>query len=259
MHPFLSKINYAWLTAISVISILVILGILYIFKDTVNDVSFSAISNVLITILTCVLVSFWWNKFLLDASNHYSKSGIKHYYNDFSEVEPIIKNKLKETKEATIFFMYGKTFINSSTSQIKEMLSQKNSKLTFVVACSTNSFIQKYEDFWNYPLKDNIDNTPTTLKGLFNEIDQDKRGQLMIYLYKDGGYSYSYYMLDDNVYLSPNKMVVAKTFKPITIHAKKTLSKNCLYRKVRQEFDYMLKEKQIELVYDSSDNVGVTK
>ena len=259
MHPFLSKINYTWLLVLSTISILVLLGILFIFKEIVNDTWFSAISNILIAILTCMLVSFWWNKFLLDASNHFSKSGIKDYYNDFSEVESTIKNKLKETKEATIFFMYGKTFINSSTSQIKEMLSKKNSKLIFVVASSSNSFIENYEKFWDYKLIENISQTPDSLIKLYNEIDSNNRGQLQIYLYKDGCYSYSYYKLDNDVYLSPNKMVVAKTFKPITLHATKTNNNNCLYKKVELEFNYMLKENQIELIYDSNNDVEVTK
>ncbi|MCG2572420.1 hypothetical protein LVY74_02455 [Acinetobacter sp. ME22] len=254
MHPLLSKINYTSLTIISGVSIFVLLGLLYVIKDLVSDNVFNALSNLLISILTCVLVSFWWNKFLLDASNHYTKSGIQDYYNDFSEIESTIKAKLKETKEATIFFMYGKTFINGSTSQIKEMLSKKDSKLIFVVASNENNFIKEYERFWNYPLRDNIENTPETLKNLFKEIDSKNRGQLKIYLYKDGGYSYSYYKLDNEVYLSPNKMVVAKTFKPITIYAQKTSNKNCLYNKVTQEFSFMLREKQIELIYDSEND-----
>ncbi|MEJ7580627.1 hypothetical protein WKI22_08825 [Acinetobacter baumannii] len=251
MHPLLSKINYFWLTILSGISVLVLLGILFLFKETLSENTFSGITNILVSILTCVLVSFWWNKLLLDASNHYSKSGIKHYYNDFSEVEPIIKKKLKKSKNATIFFMYGKTFINGSSSQIKKMLSKKGNKLVFVIASPSNPFIDQYERFWDYPVKDNIKDAPETLKKLFFEINEDSRAHLQIYLYNDGGYCYSYYQLDDEVYLSPNKMVEAKSFKPITIHAIKMSHKNCLYKKVKQEFNFMCEANQIQLWFDS--------
>ena len=117
-----------------------------------------------------------------------------------------------------------------------------------------NQFIKEYERFWNYPLNENIIKTPENLKNLFMEIDPKIRGQLQIYLYKDGGYCYSYYMLDREIYLSPNKMVVSKTFKPITIHAQKTSHKNCLYSKVKQEFKCMLKANQLELIYDSNND-----
>lgn len=258
MHPLLSKFNYFWLTIISGISVLVVLGILFIFKETLSENTFAGITNILISILTCVLVSFWWNKLLLDASNHYGKSGIKNYYNDFSEVEPIIKKKLKNANKATIFFMYGKTFINSSSSQIKKMLSKKENKLVFVIASPDNPFIEKYEEFWSYPVKENIQSAPETLKKLFSEINKESRAHLQIYLYKDGGYCYSYYQLDDEVYLSPNKMVEAKSFKPITIHAVKMLNKNCLYKKVKQEFNFMRDANQIELLFDSAkDDVEV--
>lgn len=252
MHPLLSKIKYSKLMWISLISILVCLGILYIFEGKIDKIWFGALTNILIAILTCTLVSFWWNKLLLDTNNHYSKSGIKDFFDDFSEAEPTIKKKLKRAKKATIFFMYGKTFINSSTSQIKRMLSKKGGKLTIIVANHENPFTDQYERFWNYPLKDNIKDAPKNLIALFEEIDAKSRGELKIYLYKDGGYCYSYYMLDEEIYLSPNKMVLSKNFKPITIHAQKTSHKNCLYKKVKQEFNYMLKEKQIELLYDSN-------
>lgn len=258
MHPLLSKINYFWLTIISGIAVLVILGVLFLFKDVLSDNTFSGLTNILISILTCVLVSFWWNKLLLDASNHYEKSGIKNYYNDFSEVEPIIKKKLKGAKKATIFFMYGKTFINGSSSQIKKMLSKKGNKLVFVIASPSNPFIEKYEEFWDYPVRANIESAPETIKKLFLEISKESRADLQIYLYKDGGYCYSYYQLDDEVYLSPNKMVEAKSFKPITIHAVKKSHKNCLYKKVKQEFNFMRDANQIELVFDSTkDNAEV--
>lgn len=259
MHPLLSKIKYSKLMWISLISILVCLGILYIFEGKIDKTWFAALTNILIAILTCILVSFWWNKLLLDTNNHYSKSGVKDFFDDFSEAEPIIKKKLKKTKKATIFFMYGKTFLNSSTSQIRKMLSKKGNKLVIVIASEANPFIDQYERFWNYFLKENIQNTPKSLMALFDEIDPKNRGHLQIYLYKDGGYCYSYYMLDNEIYLSPNKMVLAKTFKPITIHAQKTSHKNCLYKKVKQEFNYMLKEKQIELLYDSNSQQEVNQ
>ncbi|UOB51284.1 hypothetical protein [Acinetobacter junii] len=251
MHPLLSKINYFWLTILSGILVLVLLGVLFIFKEALSDNAYSGVNNILVSILTCILVSFWWNKLLLDASNHYGKSGIKNYYNDFSEVEPIIKRKLKKAKNATIFFMYGKTFINSSSSHIKKMLSKKGNKLVVVIASPTNPFIEQYERFWNYPVQENIKSAPETLKKLFFEISPESRADLKIYLYKDGGYCYSYYQLDDEVFLSPNKMVEAKSFKPITIHAIKMRHKNCLYKKVKQEFNFMCDENQIELYYDS--------
>lgn len=139
------------------------------------------------------------------------------------------------------------------------MLSKKGNKLVIVIASEANPFIDQYERFWNYSLKENIQNTPKSLMALFDEIDPKNRGHLQIYLYKDGGYCYSYYMLDNEIYLSPNKMVLAKTFKPITIHAQKTSHKNCLYKKVKQEFNYMLKEKQIELLYDSNSQQEVNQ
>lgn len=251
MHPLLSKINYTFLTVISCIILLVSLGVLFILKTQLSEQWYGASTNIIISIITCILVSFWWNKLLLDASDHYSKSGIKFYYNDFSEVDSIIKDKIKKSKETTIFFMYGKTFINGTMSQIKEMLSRKDSHLTFIIADDNNKFIPEYERFWNYNLKDNIKETPEDIKKLYEEIDPSSRGRLQIYLYRDGCYSYSYYKVDKEVFLIPNKMVVAKSFKPITIHAKKTLNKNCLYNKVNSEFLLMERDKQIELIYDS--------
>ncbi|BAP37753.1 hypothetical protein AS4_28130 [Acinetobacter guillouiae] len=257
MHPLLSKISYKWLTVASIISVLVLLGILFIFKGNVGDVVYSTVTNILVSILTCILVSFWWNKLLLDASSHYSKSGIKHYYSDFSEVEPIIKKKLEKANEVTIFFMYGKTFINGSSSQIKKILSKKGNKLIFVVGYVDNPFIEQYEEFWNYPIKENIKNTPDNLLKLFNEIDPGIRAHLQIYLYKQGGYCYSYFKIDNEIFLSPNKMVEAKSFKPITLHAKKVLGKKCLYRKINQEFNFMLEAKQIEIFFDSMENNSI--
>ncbi|MCU4336047.1 hypothetical protein [Acinetobacter dispersus] len=251
MHPLLSKINYTVLTVISCVICLVSLGVLFILKPQLSEQWYGATTNIIISIITCLLVSFWWNKLLLDASDHYNKSGIKFYYNDFSEVDSVIKEKIRKSKETTIFFMYGKTFINGTMSQIKEMLSRKNSHLTFIIADVDNKFIAEYERFWDYKIKDNIKETPDVIENLFNEIDLSIRGRLQIYLYRDGCYSYSYYKIDGEVFLSPNKMVVAKSFKPITIHAKKTLNKNCLYNKVNAEFSFMVRDKQIELVYDS--------
>ena len=257
-HPLLLKMSYLKLAVFSFIFILILLGSLSFIEEYMTKALFTVLSNLLIAILTCVLVSFWWNRFLLDASNHYSKSGIKNYYNDFSDVESEIKLKLKETQNATIFVMHGKSFFSSSTSYIKEMLSNSNNKLTIIIANPNNPFIREYQRFWGENLEQNIESVEKSFKKLYDEIDSDTKGRLTIYNYNDGIYCYSYYMLDDELYFSPNKMVESKTFKPMVIHSIKTKDKSCLYEKLSTELESMKKSDQVKVLFDSNEITKVS-
>ncbi|KXZ67252.1 hypothetical protein [Acinetobacter venetianus] len=120
--------------------------------------------------------------------------------------------------------MYGSTFLNSNSSEIKAALEDSNKKITFMLADENNIFLENYEEYWGYKkgaFKDYINDTVENLKKWHNAISPDKKATLEIYKYTKGCFTYSYYKMNNDLYFVPNKAVAEKSFKPITIYAKK--------------------------------------
>ena len=59
----------------------------------------------------------------------------------------------------------------------------------------------------------------------------------------------STYKIDDKIYFVPNKAVSEKTFKPITVFARKTTDSNCLYQRVTREKDAMISTNELSQIY----------
>ena len=227
-------------------------GVLNLFKDYINDEIFGIITNVSIALAASIFVSFLWNKIIFDATKHYKKSGILDYFDDFSKVENSLKNEFEKCKNIEIFFMYGSTFLNSNSSIIKSVLANKNNIVTFMLADKENPFLKSYESYWGYPsgkFDELINQTVDNLIQWHQSIPEHQRAQLFIYKYTKGCFTYSYYKIDDKIYFVPNKAVSDKTFKPITLFARRTTDSNCLYQRVTREKDAMIEANELSKIY----------
>ncbi|MEZ1996707.1 hypothetical protein QUG64_03775 [Acinetobacter lwoffii] len=227
-------------------------GLLNLFKDCFSEEIFGIITNVSIALAASIFVSFLWNKVIFDATKHYKKSGILDYFDDFSKVEQKLKKEFRNCKNIEIFFMYGSTFLNSNSSLIKEALAKKNNVITFMLADKENPFLKSYQNYWEYPpgrFEELIDTTVTNLIKWHQDIPSHERAQLFIYKYTKGCFTYSYYKIDDKIYFVPNKAFSEKTFKPITVFARKTTDSNCLYQRVTREKDAMISTNELSQIY----------
>lgn len=244
------KLRYGLL--ICCIGAIIIALLLNFFKGSLPEVWYGAVSNTLIALSASVMVSFLWNKIIFDHTQHYNKSGIRDYFDDFSEVQINLAKKIETAKNVEIFFMYGSTFLNANSSVIKKLMNKKNSKLIVMLADNNNQFLPIYEVYWKYESEQfdrSIKNTIETLKKWHGEISDEKRCDLEIYKYTQGCFTYSYYKIDNDIYFVPNKAVAEKSFKPITIHASKTTNSNCLYERMTREKDHMINSGELVKIF----------
>jgi len=247
-----SEVKFRYGIIICCILAIVIALLLNFLKDNLLEDWYSAISNTLIALSASVMVSFLWNKVIFDHTQHYAKSGIRDYFDDFSEVQIAIAKKIEKAKNVEIFFMYGSTFLNANSSAIKKLMKKKNSNLIVMLADEQNNFLPIYEQYWNYEkdqFKKSINKTICELKKWHGEIAQENRCNLEIYKFTKGCFTYSYYKIDNDIYFVPSKAVAEKSFKPITIYACKTTNENCMYERVGREKAHMIGSGELVKIY----------
>lgn len=252
MPQFILNLSYKKLIIITCVSALVVCGLIFVFQKVFNETFANVLTNVLVALSASILVSFFWNKFILDATDHYEKSGIKDYSHDFSEIEAKLREKLGKAQKIEIFFMYGNTFVHSNSSILKAALSKRSNEITLMLADSNNPFLEKYAQFWAYDsekIPNYIEETIKLVVSWHEDVPKDERAKLEIYQFTKGGFSYGYYKLDKDIYFVPNKLVADKTFKPMTIYGSETKSADCLYNRIEKEKTYMMSSGELTKVY----------
>ncbi|MEN8424097.1 hypothetical protein [Acinetobacter junii] len=252
MPQFILNLSYKKLIFITGISALVVCGLIFLFQKVFNETFANVLTNVLVALSASICVSFFWNKFILDATDHYEKSGIKDYTNDFSDIEVQLRKGLKEAQKIEIFFMHGHNFIHSNSSSLKDALSKRGNEITLMIADENNPFLEKYAQFWgydNHKIPRYIDETMNLIIGWHKDLPEDNRAKFELYKFTKGCFSYSYYKLNKDIYFVPNKLVAEKTFKPITIYASETKSETCLYNRIEREKTYMMNSGELTKVY----------
>ncbi|MBD3844038.1 MAG: hypothetical protein IE909_19605 [Campylobacterales bacterium] len=239
----------------TVIGSLVAAGLIFIFQTFLNETLAGVFTNVLVALSASIIVSFFWNKFVLDATNHYEKSGIKDFYNDFSLAEPEIRKGLEQAKRIELFFMYGNTFTNSNSTSLQQALSKRGNEIVLMLAAKQNPFLEKYKDFWGYSedkFETCIGDTVQRVIDWHKKHPVDSRAKFEIYEFTKGCFNYSYYKLDKNIYFIPNKLVAEKTFKPMTIFGSKTKSEKCLYNRLESEKNHMISTGELVKIYPAT-------
>jgi len=247
-----SEIKFRYGIIICCVFAIFIALILNLLKDYLTEDWYSAISNTLIALSASVMVSFLWNKVIFDHTQHYSKSGIRDYFDDFSDVQTTLLKKIEKAKNVEIFFMYGSTFLNANSSAIKKLMSKKSSNLIVMLADAENKFLPIYEQYWNYEsdqFNKSISKTVCELTTWYEKIIQENRCNLEIYKFTKGCFTYSYYKIDNDIYFVPNKAVAEKSFKPITIYASKTTNENCLYERMGREKEHMIASGELVKIF----------
>jgi len=252
MPYYILNLTYKKLSIFTVIGSLVLAGIIFLSQKYLNQTLANVLTNVLVALSASVIVSFFWNKFVLDATNHYEKSGIKDYYNDFSLAEPEIRKGLEHANNIEMFFMYGNTFTNSNSTSLQKALSKRGNEITLMLASKANPFLEQYKEFWGYSsdkFETSIEETVQRLIEWYEKNPSEKRAKFEIYEFTKGCFNYSYYKLDNDIYFIPNKLVAEKTFKPMTIFGSKTKSENCLYNRMDSEKNHMINMGELVKIY----------
>lgn len=98
-----SEIKFRYGIIICCILAIVIALLLNFLKEYLLEDWYSAISNTLIALSASVMVSFLWNKVIFDHTQHYAKSGIRDYFDDFSEVQIALVKKIEKAKMLKFF------------------------------------------------------------------------------------------------------------------------------------------------------------
>lgn len=252
MPYFILNLSYKKLLLITILGSLTISGLIFLFQKTFNETIANVLTNVLVALSASIIVSFFWNKFVLDATNHYEKSGIKDYFDEFSAIELDIREGLKKAKNIEMFFMYGNTFTNSNSTSLKTALSNRGNEVTIMISGKKNPFLSQYAIFWGYEegkLEGLIEDTVKRIIEWYEVIPEDSRSKLTIFEFTKGCFTYSYFKLDKNIYFVPNKAVAEKTFKPMTIFGSQTKSTNCLYNRMEKEKTHMIETNELVKIY----------
>lgn len=184
MPYYILNLTYKKLSIFTVIGSLVLAGIIFLSQKYLNQTLANVLTNVLVALSASVIVSFFWNKFVLDATNHYEKSGIKDYYNDFSLAEPEIRKGLEHANNIEMFFMYGNTFTNSNSTSLQKALSKRGNEITLMLASKANPFLEQYKEFWGYSsdkFETSIEETVQRLIEWYEKNPSEKRAKFEIY------------------------------------------------------------------------------
>lgn len=252
MPYFILNLSYRKLCLYTLFGALVVTCLIFLMQNHFNKTIANVLTNVLVALSASIIVSFFWNKLVLDATNHFEKSGIKDYFSNFSLVEPKIRERLEISTKIELFFMHGKTFINSNSSSIQKALGKRGNEIVIIIADENNPFLQNYSNLWGYDnekIKTYINETFNDIIGWYNNIPSEQQAKLEIYKFTKGCFTYSYYKLDDDFYFVPNKLVSEKTFKPVTIYGSKTKVDDCLYNRLSKEKAHMISNGELIKIY----------
>ncbi len=249
MNMFFSRTKF--LLCFSIFSIIVIILLFYI-NTPLSNIIASALSAILVSIIVSVL----YNADLHKAMDMYQRIGLINYYDNFEDAHSVIKDKISKAKDVDIFVMYGDSFLSTSTKAIQSLLCKDNSALRYAMYSSTNVFLEAYGHYWGVLGENSRYNKQGLLvkiEGVKNDLKRlikNKHNNCIFELYEiqNSPISYSFYIVDDELFFVPGKNISAKEIKPAVFHFKKTNSEFAMFDKVKSEFELMIKNNEILLV-----------
>jgi hypothetical protein len=244
------RISYKHIILFSIIGVmsLIILNLTW-----QNNVIVTSITAVIGSIFASVIISIVYQNNLHDSFQTYEKIGIRNTFRNFEEAFDDIKKDIGSCKNADIFFMFGSSFINSSSSYIKDALSNKSAKLRFFIFDENNPFIESYGEQWSKEdekynaegIKKLIKESYENIQRIYDAIDEKERGALEIYKINNSALSYSFYKIDSKLYYIPAKLTTTKLFKHPVFLFEKSNDRRNLYNSIENEIDTMINNNEI--------------
>lgn len=226
-----------------VISLIIICLLMYI-----NTTLTNLIAAVFGAIVASITVSAFYNEELHKAMDRYKRIGLIEYYDNFEDAHNTIKEKISKATSVDIFVMYGDSFLNTSTKAIQSLLSKENTKLRYFMYSSQNKFIEAYGYHWGEVdvnpkyntdgLKSKIKNVKSDLKRIIKS--KHESSSFGLFEIQSAPMSYSFYIVDNEVFFVPNKNIRLKEFKPSVFQFKKTNLDNSMFTKLKTEIDKMI-------------------
>jgi hypothetical protein len=234
------------------ICILVILNLIW-----VDNILVTSITAVVGSICASIVISIVFQNILHDSFQTYSKIGIRKTYKNFEEAFDSIKKEIGKSSKVDIFFMFGSSFLNNSSTSMKEALSKKNAKFRFFIYSETNPYIVAYGDQWSKDnqkynadgIKDLIKDSKENIKKIYDSIDIETRGSLEIYEIINAPIPYSFYKIENKLYYVPSKLTTSKLFKHPVFLFEKSKDERNLYNSIEKELDIMINNKEVIKTY----------
>ena len=248
------RISYKDITLFSIVGVMALVIINLIWQ---NNIIVTSITTVLGAILASVIISMIYQNSLHDSFQTYKKIGLRNTFKNFEEAFDDIKKDIGKCKKADIFFMFGSSFINSSSSYIKDALSNKSAKVRFFIFDENNPFIEAYGSQWSKDgekynaegIKKSIKESIANIQKIYETIDEEERGTLEIHKIKVSSLSYSFYKIDNKLYYVPSKLTTSKLFKHPVFLFEKSDDRRNLYNSIENEIDLMIDDQEIIKIY----------
>lgn len=253
---------------IIVILILIIISIvIFILSDVINSTWHNYWINIVVSLLnniaSAILISgvlgiidaYCLKSTLIDLI--LEKVKIKEQLNStgLEEVLPGIKSISynvyikKATKHIDIVHIYGRTWTNTYSDEIKDKLLKSNCKIRIILVNPESPFIPALEKHFDYKPNELIENIKYVTKiwtEIYNKkINQSNRkksqGTIELY-YHSGQPTNSMYRVDDRIIVVQTKSTKEKTTRLPSMIFKNTNKDDCLYNTYLKEINQLIKE-----------------
>jgi len=188
-------------------------------------------------------------------------AGICEYETSFRTID--FQSFFHGAKKIDIMFIYGRTWAESNSNVLLEVLSEPNTMVRFCITNPNSYYLKCLEDNWYEPdtgkyshedLKKRIQETIGTLKGLYKKAKSKANGRvanLIIYL-SNRDAPYSFYRSDSKLIFVPKKICKDKTFPTHCLRVKESESRAGLFERVLKDFDNCIEDGGFEINFSES-------
>jgi len=249
---FSKKTVLVWIIIISILCIIIIALLGFPYSEL--------LTAVLASILASFAVSAFYNLELHIAMDKYAKIGLKDYYHTFEAVQDKIRKKIDKGKKVDIFLMYGSTFFSSNSQALQNLLKRKGAEVRIFLYSPDNPFIESYGNHWgdlNNEVAYNRDGLRRKIEGVRAIIDQLAKyavdSSLSVYEIKDAPIPYSFYLIDNDLFIANSKISRSREIKPSTLHYKRTNHSETYFNYVEKELEILIGDEEVVKVLKTSD------
>lgn len=213
-------------------------------------------SNLIVAILGSIVsgfaISAFYNNELHTAMDMYIRIGLGNYYENFELVQNEIRTKIATGKTVDIYVMYANTFFNSSILSLKQLLAKEGAHLRIFLYSDLNPFIASYGNLWG--VEDNNQKyNAENLRKLISQVKSDLSrllplavlSKFELYEIKSSPISYSFYKIDNDLYLVPSKNTKSREFKPPVLHFVRTTDIASMFYKIEKELEQMIASTEV--------------
>ena len=248
-NMFFSKTKLLW-------GFVIVSTIIIVLMYVINNPLVSTVASALSAIVVSIFVSVLYNEELHKAMDKYQRIGLVDYFGNFEDAHNIIKEKISKAKNVDIFLMYGDSFLSTSTKAIQTLLSKDNSHLRYAIYSLDNKFIEAYANYWGIIGKNpkyNISELKRKIQGVRTDLKRFWENKNLGCIFEtfeilNSPISYSFYRMDDELFLVPSKNILSKEIKPAVFLFKKTSSDLSMFNKVIKEFELMINNGEIKKI-----------